>query len=126
MSFETARNAFAAQITNNVLYSTFAFPPPIPQVNSVVIEPAEPYIVSTNNKYSLAATLRLNVRMYVPLFDNQGNLAQLETLAADVRSRILDATQNVGDLSQPQVVSLETGDLLTAYFPTELIVNWSA
>lgn len=125
MSFETARNALAAQLSHAGTYSTFAYPPPIPQVNSVVLEPGDPYIVSTNNKYSLAATLRFNVRMYVPLFDNQGNLAQLETLAADVRSRILDATQNCGDLSQPQVVSLETGDLLTAYFPTEIIENWS-
>lgn len=126
MSFVNQRNVLAAQLTNNVQWTTFPFPPAVPQVNSVVIEPDDPYIVSTNNQYSLDARMRIRVRMYVPLMDNEGNLAGLEDMAQQVRVRILDATQNCGDLSAPAVFTSDTGDLLTAYFPVELMTEWSA
>jgi len=126
MSFQTARNTLAAQLTNNAAWSTFSYPPAVPQVNSVVLEPDDPYIANTNQKSGLSCRLRFRVRLYAPLFDNQGNLAQIEDLAQQVRVRIIDATQNCGDLSQPQVMSIETGDLLTAYFPVEILSEWSA
>ena len=125
-TFSTARAALAAQLAANTTYSIFAYPQMVPQALSVQLVPDDPYIVSTNQKYSLTATMRLRVEMFAPIWDNQGNLEQLETIAAKVRSLILDATQNCGDLSAPRVVSLETGDLLTAYFPVQVLVNWSA
>lgn len=125
-TFSTARAALAAQLAHNTAYSTFAYPQPIPQALSVQIVPDSPYTEDTNQNYNLLTKLRLRIEIYVPIFDNQGNLEQLETLAADVRTRILDATQNCGNLSQPQIVSMETGDLLMAYFPVEILVNWSA
>lgn len=125
-TFSVARNALAAQLATDASYSTFGYPQPIPQALSVEIVPDDPYVVSTNQKAALTAMLRLRVQIYVPIWDNQGNLEQLESIAALVRGKILDATQNCGDLSQPRVISLETGDLLTAYFPTEILVNWSA
>ena len=125
MTFATVRAAVAAQLTNDTEWSTFAFPPAVPQPLSVVIEPDDPYIVSTNGKSSLHAMIRLRARMYVPLLDNQGNLEQLERIASLVRLAIVDATQNVGDLSQPQVLDIETGALLTAYFPFETLAEWS-
>lgn len=125
MSFANVRAAVAAQLSNDSEWSTYAFPPPIPQPLSVVLEPDDPYIVSTNGKSSLHAMIRLRARIYVPLMDNQGNLEQLERLASMVRLAIIDATQNVGDLSQPQAIALDTGDLLTAYFPFETLAEWS-
>jgi hypothetical protein len=125
-TFSTARAALASQLTANTTYSIFAYPQPIPQALSVQLVPDDPYIVSTNQKYSLTATMRLRVEMFTPIWDNQGNLEQLETMAAKVRDLINDQTQNIGDLSAPRVVSLETGDLLTAYFPVQVLVNWSA
>lgn len=125
-TFSTARNALAAQLAANTTYSIFAYPQPVPQALSVQLVPDDPYVVSTNQKYSLTATMRLRAEIFAPIWDNQGNLEQLETMAAKVRDLILDATQNCGDLSAPRVVSLETGDLLTAYFPIEVLVNWSA
>jgi len=125
-TFSTARNALAAQLAANTTYSIFAYPQPVPQALSVQLVPDDPYVVSTNQKYSLTATMRLRAEIFAPIWDNQGNLEQLETMAAKVRDLILDATQNCGDLSAPRVVSLETGDLLTAYFPVEVLVNWSA
>lgn len=124
MSFVYQRNLLAAQLSNGVAWSTFPFPPAVPQVNSVVIEPDDPYIVSTNFKEALLAKMRIRVRMYVPLLDNEGNLAGLEDMAQAVRTRIIDATQNCGDLSAPAVYQSETGDLLTAYFPVELLTSW--
>ena len=125
-TFSTARDALAAQLAANTTYSIFAYPQMVPQALSVQLVPDDPYIVSTNQKYSLTATMRLRAEIFAPIWDNQGNLEQLETMAAKVRSLILDATQNCGDLSAPRVVSLETGDLLTAYFPVQVLVNWSA
>lgn len=125
-TFSTARNALAAQLAANTTYSIFAYPQPVPQALSVQLVPDDPYVVSTNQKYSLTATMRLRAEIFAPIWDNQGNLEQLETMAAKVRDLILDATQNCGDLSAPRVVSLETGDLLTAYFPIQVLVNWSA
>ena len=125
-TFSTARAALAAQLAANTTYSIFSYPQMVPQALSVQLVPDDPYIVSTNQKYGLTAMMRLRVEMFAPIWDNQGNLEQLETMAAKVRELILDATQNCGDLSAPRVVSLETGDLLTAYFPVEVLVNWSA
>ena len=125
-TFSTARNALAAQLAANTTYSIFAYPQPVPQALSVQLVPDDPYVVSTNQKYSLTATMRLRAEIFAPIWDNQGNLEPLETMAARVRDLILDATQNCGDLSAPRVVSLETGDLLTAYFPIQVLVNWSA
>ena len=125
-TFSTARAALAAQLAANTTYSIFSYPQAVPQSLSVQLAPDDPYIVSTNQKYGLTAMMRLRVEMFAPIWDNQGNLEQLETIAAKVRSLILDATQNCGDLSAPRVVSLETGDLLTAYFPVQVLVNWSA
>ena len=125
-TFSTARNALAAQLAANTTYSIFSYPQMIPQALSCEIVPDDPYVVSTNQKHNLTAMMRVRVQMYAPIWDNQGNLEQLETMAAKVRELILDSTQNCGDLSAPRVVSLETGDLLTAYFPVEVLVNWSA
>lgn len=125
-TFSTARAALAAQLAANTTYSIFSYPQMVPQALSVQLVPDDPYIVSTNQKYSLTATMRLRAEIFAPIWDNQGNLEQLETMAAKVRDLILDATQNCGDLSAPRVVSLETGDLLTAYFPVQVLVNWSA
>lgn len=125
-TFSAARDALAVQLVANTTYSVFAYPQPVPQALSVQIVPDDPYIVSTNQKYSLTATMRVRVEMFTPIFDNQGNLEQLEAMATKVRSLIADNTQNIGDLSAPRVISYETGDLLTAYFPVEILVNWSA
>lgn len=125
MSFATQRAALAAQLANDGAWSTYSYPPAIPTALSVVIEPDNPYVVTVGQKTSLNVRLRFRVRLYVGLFDNQGNLQQLEDLAYGVRQRILDATQNCGDLSAPEVVQLDTGDLLTAYFPVEIITEWT-
>lgn len=124
-TFSTARQTLADQIANATTYSTFAYPQPVPQALSVQIVPDDPYTNDTNQKVTLATRLRLRIEMFVPIWDNQGNLEQLETIAAVVREAIFDNTQNCGNLSAPRVISLDTGDLLTAYFPVEILTTWS-
>lgn len=125
-TFQTARANLATQIKHDTQFSTYSYPQPVPQALSVQITPDDPYIVSTNQKAALTAKLRLRIEMFTPVWDNQGNLAQLEEIAQTVRTSILDYAQNCGDLSAPRIISLETGDLLTAYFPVELMCEWSS
>lgn len=124
MSFRDARNRFAAQLANDAEWTTYAFPPMVIQPNSVVLEPDDPYIQAHNHTTANQAMLRLRVRMYVPLMDNAGNLAQIEDMAAAVRARIIDANQRCGDLSAPAVSETENGVFLTAYIPAELLTSW--
>lgn len=124
MSIQQARADLMAALTNDAGWSTFDFPPPIPQADSVVFEPDDPYIVASNAKVSLDAKLRGRVRIYVRLLDNASNLDQIENIAAQVRRLMLESVWNVGDLSQPQALDLESGPLLTAYFPIEVLTEW--
>jgi hypothetical protein len=124
MTFQEARESLARTLTNDAQWSTFPFPPPIPQADSIVLEPDDPYVQSSNAKVDLSARLRLRVRLYVRLMDNAANLDQLEALAAAARRLMLQQVWNIGDLSQPQAVELDTGTLLTAYFPIEVLTEW--
>jgi len=124
MTLQETRATLAHTLTQDSTYSTFDFPPPVPQPMSVVLEPDDPYIVSTNNRVTLSAKMRLRLRLYVPLLDNAGNLDQLEELAARVRRLALENTHTFGDLSAPSAFESDTGTMLTAYFPVELLTEW--
>lgn len=124
MSLRDARETFAAQLVNDAEWQTYAFPPMVLQPNSVVLEPDDPYVQVQNHNLNNVAILRLRVRMYVPLLDNEGNLAQIEDMAVAVRSLILGAGQRCGDLSAPAVSETENGIFLTAYIPVELLTGW--
>lgn len=119
------RTALAAQIASDTTYSTFAYPQPIPQARSVQVVPDDPYVESTNQSFQQKARQRLIVEMFAPLWDNQGNLSQIEDMAVTVRRSIIKATQNCGAMSQPKVMSLETGDLLYSSFQVELLTDWT-
>ena len=93
--------------------------------SSVQIAPETNYISWTNQKSSQTARMRVRLEIFTPIWDNQGNFAQIETIAIAVRDAIIDTTQNCGDLTDVRPVSFETGDLLTAYLPVEILVNGS-
>ena len=125
MTFADVRQQIADLIRNDAEWTTYAYPPQVPLPMSVVLVPDDPYIVSTNGKSSLLATIRMRVCIYLPSLDNQGNLEQLERIATIVRRSIQDATQNIGDLSGPVVEMYENGYLLTAHMPFETLAEWS-
>ena len=124
----TLRTTIAAALADNSLYSVFSFPPATPIANSVIVTPADPYIVPTNNdRTSVAPLANFKISILVPLLDNEGNLAGIE---ADVVRlfALLEASSivfNVGSVSAPSVLSIASGDLLTCDIAISTLTEWS-
>jgi hypothetical protein len=124
----TLRTSIASALTDNSLYSVFSFPPATPIANSIIVTPADPYIVPTNNDRTTVAPLaNFTISILVPLLDNQGNLAGIEADVVRVFA-LLDASSivfNVGSVSAPSVLSIATGDLLTCDIAISTLTEWS-
>ena len=124
----TLRTAIATALADNSLYSVFAFPPATPIANSVIVMPSDPYITPTNNDYSSVAPLaNFKISILVPLLDNEGNLAGIETDIVRV-FKLLEASSivfNVGTISAPSVLSIPSGDLLTCDIAVSTLTEWS-
>ena len=127
-AISTLRATIASALTDNTLYSVFAFPPATPIVNSVVISPADPYITPTNNGRTTVAPLaNFNLNIFVPLLDNEGNLNGIEEMVVAVFGKLAASSivYNVGDVSAPSVMSAATGDLLTCSMQVSVLTSWS-
>jgi hypothetical protein len=124
----TLRSSIASALTDNTKYSVFSFPPSTPIANSVIITPADPYITPTNNdRTSVAPLANFRIQILVPLLDNEGNLAGIETDIVRVFA-LLDASSivfNVGSVSAPSVLSIASGDLLTCDINISTLTEWS-
>jgi len=124
----TLRTTIAAALTDNSLYSVFSFPPATPIANSLILTPADPYIVPTNNdRTTVAPMANFTISILVPLLDNQGNLAGIEADVVRVFA-LLEASSivfNVGSVSAPSVLSIATGDLLTCDIAISTLTEWS-
>jgi hypothetical protein len=124
----TLRTSIASALTDNSLYSVFSFPPATPIANSIIVTPADPYIVPTNNDYTAIAPMaNFTISILVPLLDNQGNLAGIEADVVRVFA-LLEASSivfNVGSVSAPSVLSIATGDLLTCDIAISTLTEWS-
>jgi len=124
----TLRTSIASALTDNSLYSVFSFPPATPIANSLIVTPADPYIVPTNNDYTAIAPMaNFTISILVPLLDNQGNLAGIEADVVRVFA-LLEASSivfNVGSVSAPSVLSIATCDLLTCEIAISTLTEWS-
>jgi len=124
----TLRTTIASALTDNSLYSVFSFPPATPIANSLILTPADPYIVPTNNDYTAIAPMaNFTISIIVPLLDNQGNLAGIEADVVRVFA-LLEASSivfNVGSVSAPSVLSIASGDLLTCDIAISTLTEWS-
>lgn len=124
----TLRTAIATALADNTKYSVFAFPPATPIANSVIVTPADPYITPTNNDYtSISPMANFRLSILVPLLDNEGNLAGIETDIVRV-FQLLEASSivfNVGTVSAPSVLSVPSGDLLTCDIAISTLTEWS-
>ena len=124
----TLRSTIAAALTDNTKYSVYSFPPATPVANSVIVTPADPYIVPTNNDYTAIAPMaNFTISILVPLLDNQGNLAGIEADVVRVFA-LLEASSivfNVGSVSAPSVLSIASGDLLTCDVNISTLTEWS-
>ena len=124
----TLRTSIATALADNTKYSVFSFPPATPIANSVIITPADPYIVPSNNDYSAISPMaNFKISILVPLLDNEGNLAGIETDIVKV-FQLLAASSivfNVGSVSAPSVLSIASGDLLTCDIAISTLTEWS-
>jgi hypothetical protein len=125
----TLRTAIATALLDDTKYSTFAFPPASPVPNSVVVAPSNgDYIVPSNNQYASVAPLaNFEIRIYLPLLDNQGNLAGIEDTMVAVFNKLAASTIkfNVGSVSNLGTIDTESGTLLTATINISTLTEWS-
>jgi hypothetical protein len=124
----TLRSTIAAALADNTKYSVYAFPPATPVSNSLILTPADPYIVPTNNdRTSVAPMAMFRLQILVPMLDNAGNLAGMEDDIVRV-FQLLDASSivfNVGSVSAPSIMSIESGNLLTCDIAISTLTEWS-
>ena len=124
----TLRASLATALANANVWNTYSFPPPTITANSVIVAPADPYITPSNNTYaSISPLANLKIIMTVPMLDNHGNLNGIETLAVAVFNKLTasNIAMNIGGMSAPSVLSVQSGDLLTASFDISVLTSWS-
>jgi hypothetical protein len=124
----TLRASIASALTDNTKYSVYSYPPATPVANSLILTPADPYIVPSNNDYTAIAPMaNFLLQIIVPLLDNEGNLAGIEADVIRVFA-LLEASSivfNVGSVSAPSVLSIASGDLLTCNIAISTLTEWS-
>jgi len=124
----TLRATIAAALNNPNVWNTYDFPPPTITANSVIVIPADNYITPSNNTYATISPMaNFRVVMTVPMLDNRGNLNGIETMAVAVYNKLAasNIVMNVGSLTAPTVLSVQSGDLLTADFNISVLTSWS-
>lgn len=127
-AISTLRAGLASALTDNSLYSVFAFPPATPVANSVIISPADPYISPSNGWHSTISPMaNFTISIMVPLLDNEGNLNGIENDVVRVFNLLAASsyTYNVTDVSAPAVLNAVSGDLLTCNINVSILTNWS-
>jgi hypothetical protein len=123
----TLRAELAAALANPSHWNTYDFPPPTITANSVIVAPADPYLSPSNNTYSTISPLaNFKIILTVPMLDNKGNLQGIEALAVAVFNKLADSniSMNVGNLSAPSVLSVQSGDLLTCDISVSILSSW--
>jgi hypothetical protein len=124
----TLRTTIASALANAGVWDTFSYPPSNILANSVVVAPSDPYITASNNSYaSIAPLVNFKIIMTVPMFDNQGNLAGIESTIVAVFNKLAASSIvfNVSSVSAPSVLSVASGELLTADITISILSTWT-
>jgi hypothetical protein len=124
----TLRANLAAALANTNVWNTYSFPPPTITANSVIVVPDDPYITPSNNTYATISPMaNFKIILTVPMLDNQGNLNGIETLAVAVFNKLAasNIVMNIGSLSAPTVLDVQSGTLLTADYRISILTSWS-
>ena len=124
----TLRSTLATALTNDGVWSVFSFPPASPIANSVIISPDDPYIDPQNNQYSsISPQVNFRITMIVPLFDNNGNLIDIENTIVAVFGKLASSGLNVKvqSVSAPTVSPNETGQMLMSEISISILSSWS-
>lgn len=124
----TLRGTLATALTNNGVWSVFAYPPATLLANSVVITPSDPYITPNNNtQVTISPTANFKVLITAPAFDNQGNLAGMEDFIVAVVNKLAASSLvlNISSVSAPAITNAASGDLLTSEITVSILTSWS-
>jgi len=124
----TLRSTLATALQNDGVWSVFSFPPASPIANSVIISPDDPYIDPQNNQYSsISPQVNFRITMIVPLFDNNGNLIDIENTIVLVFQKLAASGLNVKvqSVSAPTVSPNETGQMLMSEISISILSSWS-
>jgi hypothetical protein len=124
----TLRATLATALANSSQWNTYSFPPPTITANSVIVVPDDPYITPSNNTYAnISPMANFKIILTVPMLDNHGNLNGIETLAVAVFNKLAasNIVMNVGSMSAPTVLDVQSGTLLTADFRISILTSWS-
>ena len=122
------RSTIATALVDNNKWQTFAYPPATILPNSVIVGWGSPALEMNNNQYNtIAPTANFKILMTVPMLDNQGNLSGLEDIIVGVFNKLAAASLNVRveSISEPALLSLQSGDLLTAEMNISTLTTWS-
>lgn len=123
----TLRASLAAALDNPNYWNTYSYPPSTITANSVIVAPADPYITPSNNDYiAISPLANFRVICNVPMLDNQGNLQGVETLVCAVVKKLAESVivMNIGSVSAPTVLSVQSGDLLTVDVNISVLTSW--
>lgn len=124
----TLRASLAAALANTNVWNTYSFPPATITANSVIVSPADPYITPTNNDYAnISPMASFRIICNVPMYDNQGNLQGIETMVCAVFQKLAASpiVMNIGAVSAPSVLTVQSGDLLTTDITISILTEWS-
>jgi hypothetical protein len=122
------RSTIATAITNDGVWSVFSFPPASPIANSVIVSPDDPYIEPQNNlQNSISPMANFKLTMIVPMFDNQGALADIETYMVALFNILASSSLNfrVGTMSAPSVLAVDAGQMLSSDLSVSILTSWS-
>ena len=122
------RSTLATALSNDGVWSVFSFPPASPIANSVIISPDDPYLDPQNNQYNtISPQANFRITMIVPLFDNNGNLIDIENFIVAVFGKLANSGLNikVQSVSAPTVSPNETGQMLMSEMSISILSSWS-
>jgi hypothetical protein len=122
------RSTIAAAIANDGVWSVFSFPPASPIANSVIVQPDDPYIEPQNNlQAAISPMANFKLTMIVPMFDNQGNLADIESFMVALFNKLASSSLNfrVGSMSAPSVLAVDAGQMLSSDLSVSILTSWS-
>jgi hypothetical protein len=129
VALTTLRSTIATILANPGVWQTFAYPPTTVLANSVIVSPADPYIVPANGRYNALAIqpmANFRITMTVPAFSNEGNLAGIEDTMIAVFNKLANSAIqfSVTTISAPTVLNADSGTLLMADLQITVLTRW--
>ena len=123
----TLRTTLATALENAGVWQVFSFPPATPIAYSVIVQWDDPMLEPTNNTYgTVAPKANFKVIMIVPMYDNQGNLINIEDMVVGVFNKLAATTAlqiSIGSVSAPSV--LNGVEMLQCELTLSIMTSWS-